>query len=123
MRVLVAEDEVRLAVLLTQVLLEAGYTAVVVHDGLEALEVARRGGFDVLLLDWMMPGMEGPEVLRTLRGEGHATPALVLTARGEVRDRIDGLDAGAVQPRGAARPAAGTAPAGRNDRDRGCARW
>lgn len=95
MRVLVAEDEVRLAVLLTQVLLEAGYTAVVVHDGLEALEVARRGGFDVLLLDWMMPGMEGPEVLRTLRGEGHATPALVLTARGEVRDRIDGLDAGA----------------------------
>ena len=94
-RVLVAEDEVRLATLLEQALVEAGHVASVVHDGPAALTAARRGGFDVLLLDWMLPGLEGPEVLRALRADGHPTPALLLTARGDLRDRVHGLDAGA----------------------------
>ena len=95
MRVLVAEDEPRLAALLEQALDEAGWTPTVYQDGNSALAAARRGGFDVLLLDWMLPGLEGPQVLRALRADGHATPALVLTARGDLRDRVDGLDAGA----------------------------
>jgi len=95
MRVLVAEDEVRLAALLEQALTEAGYVAAVHHDGPSALAAARRGGFDVLLLDWMLPGLAGPEILRALRADGHATPALLLTARSDVRDKVGGLDAGA----------------------------
>ncbi len=95
MRVLVAEDDVRLAALLQQALTEAGHVATVVPDGTSALAAARRGGYDVLLLDWMLPGLEGPELLRALRADGHRTPALLLTARGNVRDRVDGLDAGA----------------------------
>ncbi len=94
-RVLVAEDEVRLAALLEQALTEAGWTASVVHDGPAALAAGSRGGFDVLLLDWVLPGLEGPEVLRALRADGHATPALLLTARGDLQDRVGGLDAGA----------------------------
>ena len=95
MRVLVAEDEQRLAAVLEQALAEAGHTATVVHDGAAALDTARRGGFDVLLLDWMLPGMEGPQIVRALRDEGYSTPVLLLTARGAVHDRVDGLDAGA----------------------------
>src|SRR4051812_22224987 len=88
-RVLVAEDDERLATLLDQVLSEAGHAASVVHDGPAALQAARRGGFDVLLLDWMLPGLEGPDVLRALRDDGYDTPALLLTARGALRDRVD----------------------------------
>ncbi|RZS82702.1 DNA-binding response OmpR family regulator [Motilibacter rhizosphaerae] len=95
MRVLVVEDERRLADLLEQVLSEAGHTATVVHDGAEGLAVARRGGFDVLLVDWMLPGLHGPDLVRALRDDGYATPALLLTARGALGDRVDGLDAGA----------------------------
>lgn len=95
MRVLVAEDEPRLAALLEQVLVEAGWTPTVHHDGTSALAAARRGGFDVLLLDWMLPGLDGPQILCALRADGHTTPALLLTARGDLRDRVDGLDAGA----------------------------
>jgi two-component system, OmpR family, response regulator len=95
MRVLVAEDEARLGALLVQVLTEAGHTAALLVDGTTALAAARRGGFDVLLLDWMLPGVDGPDVVRALRAEGHATPALLLTARHELDDRVSGLDAGA----------------------------
>ena len=95
MRVLVAEDEVRLAELLEQVLTGAGLSASVVHDGDAALAAARRGGFDVLLLDWMLPGLDGPEVVRVLRADGHVTPVLLLTARGDLQDRVGGLNAGA----------------------------
>jgi DNA-binding response OmpR family regulator len=80
-RVLIAEDESRLADLLGQVITEAGWTAVAVRDGTAALAAARSGGHDVLLLDWMLPGMEGPQVIATLRAEGHRTPVLMLTAR------------------------------------------
>ena len=95
MRVLIAEDETRLAVLLQEVLAEAGHTAIVTGDGLAALALARGGGFDVLLLDWMLPGLDGPQVIAALRADGHDVPALLLTARGETADRVSGLDAGA----------------------------
>ena len=97
-RALVAEDDVRLAALLAQTLSEAGWAATVVHDGRDALTSAlaeTRGGYDVLLLDWMLPSLDGISVCRRLRELGIHTPVLVLTARGTVPDRIAGLDAGA----------------------------
>jgi DNA-binding response OmpR family regulator len=93
-RILVAEDDHRLAALLEQTLTEAGWEAAVVYDGDDALE---RGGegWDVILLDWMLPTLAGIEVCRTLRSRGVSTPVMMLTARGDVHDRVDGLDAGA----------------------------
>ncbi len=96
MRVLVAEDDVRLADLLRESLTEAGWQADVVHDGRSAYDLLLGdAGYDVALLDWMLPGMDGVSVAKRLRGFGMAVPILMLTARGDVRDRIDGLDAGA----------------------------
>src|SRR4051812_46985822 len=96
-RILVAEDDVRLADLLEQSLSEAGWEVEVVHDGTAAYGRALPDGipYDVLLLDWMLPGTDGVSVCRRLRDLGVTTPVLMLTARGDVRDRIDGLDAGA----------------------------
>jgi len=96
-RILVAEDDRRLADLLDQSLAEAGWDVEVVHDGRSAYGRALPDGvpYDVLLLDWMLPEMDGIIVCRRLRGLGVTTPVLMLTARGDVRDRIDGLDAGA----------------------------
>ncbi|RYU10635.1 response regulator transcription factor [Nocardioides iriomotensis] len=97
MRVLVAEDDVRLAALLEQSLDEAGWHVETVHDGTSAYGRALPGGlpYDVLLLDWMLPGQDGVTVARRLRDAGVRTPILMLTARGQVTDRITGLDAGA----------------------------
>ena len=97
MRVLVAEDDVRLADLLDQSLTEAGWEVEVVHDGRSAYGRSLPDGlpYDVLLLDWMLPEMDGVTVCRRLRDLGVTTPVLMLTARGDVRDRISGLDAGA----------------------------
>jgi two-component system OmpR family response regulator len=97
MRILVAEDDRRLADLLDQSLREAGWDVEMVNDGTSAYGRALPGGvpYDVLLLDWMLPGMDGVSVCRRLRGLGLTTPVLLLTARGDVRDRVDGLDAGA----------------------------
>ena len=96
MRVLLAEDDPRLADVLVQGLTEAGWDVEAVADGLEAYGRALSDGApDVLLLDWMLPGMDGLTVCRRLRDMGVRTPVLVLTARGDVRDRIRGLDAGA----------------------------
>ena len=96
-QILVAEDDPRLAALLDQSLSEAGWEVEVVHDGAAAYRRALPGGlpYDVLLLDWMLPEMDGLTVCRNLRQIGLTTPVLMLTARGEVRDRIQGLDAGA----------------------------
>jgi two-component system OmpR family response regulator len=100
-RILVAEDDRRLAGLVEQTLVEAGWDVVVVHDGTAAYSRAlpdglpHGGAYDVLLLDWMLPGMDGITVCRRLRDLGLSTPVLMLTARGDVRDRLDGLDAGA----------------------------
>ena len=97
MRILVAEDDRRLASVLDQTLREAGWEVEVVHDGRQAYGRALPGGllYDVLLLDWMLPEMDGVSVCRRLRAIGVGTPVVLLTARGDVRDRIDGLDAGA----------------------------
>ena len=96
MRVLVAEDDLRLAALLRETLEEAGWQADVVNDGRSAYErLLIDTGYGVALLDWMLPGMDGITVARTLRGLEIAVPILMLTARSDVRDRIDGLDAGA----------------------------
>ncbi len=99
MRVLVAEDDERLATLLQQTLTEAGWDAQIHLDGLSAFAAAAPGShdgdFDVLLLDWMLPGLDGVSVCQRLRGMGCSTPVLMLTARGAVKERITGLDAGA----------------------------
>ena len=96
MRLLLAEDDPRLAAILVQGLGEAGWEVEAVADGMAAYSRALdRDAPDVLLLDRMLPGMDGLTVCRRLREAGVTTPVLVLTARGEVRDRIQGLDAGA----------------------------
>ena len=96
MRILVAEDDVRLASVLAESLTEAGWAVDVVHDGRAAFDrLLADGSFDVALLDWMMPGLDGVSVTRRLHALGIPIPILMLTARGEVRDRINGLDAGA----------------------------
>ncbi len=98
MRILVAEDEVRLAALLEQSLAEAGWTVDVHLSGRTAFDAALREGggyYDVLLLDWMLPDLDGLGVCRRLRELGVRTPILMLTARTTVPDRVSGLDAGA----------------------------
>jgi DNA-binding response OmpR family regulator len=97
-RILVAEDEPRLAALLAQSLTEAGWEVDVHADGRSALTAALGAAdtpYDVLLLDWMLPQLDGVAVCRRLRELGVRTPVLMLTARSTVPDRIAGLDAGA----------------------------
>lgn len=96
MRILVAEDDVRLGDVLQESLTEAGWQVEVAHDGRSAYErLLSDSGLDVALLDWMLPGLDGVTVARRLRDLGVALPILMLTARGDVRDRVSGLDAGA----------------------------
>ena len=95
MRVLLAEDQKKLASFVRQALTEAGFTVDVVHDGDEAFELASTRPYDGLVLDIMLPGRDGLSVLRLLRERRIATPALFLTARGEVSERIAGLELGA----------------------------
>ncbi len=95
MRILIIEDEVRLAATLAQLMERQGYTADVCHDGLSGLDNACGGIYDLILLDAMLPGLDGFSLLRQLRGEGNNTPVLMLTARSDVSDRVAGLDSGA----------------------------
>ena len=95
MRVLIVEDEVRLASTLQDLLDMNGYTADVCHDGESGLDNALSGIYDVVLLDVMLPKMDGFTVLRNLRAAGNAVPVLMLTARSELSDRVEGLDCGA----------------------------
>ena len=95
MRVLVIEDEVRLAATLQDLLELNGYTADVCHDGEAGLDNALTAIYDVILLDVMLPKLDGFTVLRRLRAEGNATPVLMLTARSETSDKVTGLDSGA----------------------------
>jgi len=92
-RVLVVEDDRRLAALIGQGLTEAGHCVLAAHTGPDGLAAAINGSFDAVVLDWMLPGMDGPTVCRSLRQRGVATPVLILTARGAVADRVAGLDA------------------------------
>jgi two-component system response regulator MprA len=93
--VLVADDDRAIRESLARALDLEGYEVTTVPDGVEALTHARREAFDALVLDVMMPGVDGLGVCRVLRGEGDRTPVLMLTARVETPDRVAGLDAGA----------------------------
>ena len=95
MRILIVEDEVNLAEALTQILRKNHYSVDAVHDGLTGLDNALSGIYDLLLLDIMLPEMDGITLLKTLRSEGLATPVIMLTAKGESTDTIAGLDCGA----------------------------
>ena len=95
MRVLVVEDEVKLAGLIRRGLREEGVLADVAIKGEDALWMAEATAYDVLVLDVMLPGIDGFETCRRLRGDGVRTPILMLTARDAVEDRIAGLDTGA----------------------------
>ncbi|MBX7110776.1 MAG: response regulator transcription factor [Dehalococcoidia bacterium] len=95
MHVLLAEDDRRLARVVARVLTEDGHVVDVAHAGDDALALASEDTFDVLVLDVMMPGLDGFAVLDALRRTGVATPVLMLTAKGEVEDRVRGLDLGA----------------------------
>jgi two-component system OmpR family response regulator len=95
MRVLVVEDEPRMADLLARGLHEEGYAVDRVGDGDEAIWLAEQVPYDAIVLDVMIPGRDGMEVCRHLRAGGSATPVLLLTARDDVSDRVDGLDSGA----------------------------
>jgi two-component system, OmpR family, copper resistance phosphate regulon response regulator CusR len=95
MRLLVVEDEVKLAQYLHKGLSENGHVVDVAHDGIEGRRLATGGEYDLILLDLMLPGVDGFGVLTALRGAGRGTPVLMLTARDKVEDRVRGLEQGA----------------------------
>lgn len=95
MRLLLAEDERSLSRALTALLEQNHYAVDAVYDGQEALEWLQAGNYDALILDIMMPKLDGLEVLRRLRAQGSRLPVLLLTARSEVEDKVLGLDTGA----------------------------
>ena len=94
-RVLVVEDNAELAIGLAHALRMAGHEVRVAHDGLAGLAEARRAWADLVVLDLMLPGLDGLEVLRALRSGGLAVPVLVLTARGDETEKVTGLRLGA----------------------------
>jgi DNA-binding response OmpR family regulator len=95
MRILVVEDDVQLARQIASALTEAGHDATIVHDGERALDKTKQKLFDLIVLDVILPGIDGFDVLRHLRSEHMASRVLMLTARGEVKDRVTGLQLGA----------------------------
>ena len=95
MRVLIVEDEAKLAALIRRGLVEEGYSADVALTGEDALWMAGATPYDVVVLDVVLPGIDGLEVCRTLRARGVWSPIVMLTARGAVGDRVTGLDSGA----------------------------
>lgn len=96
MRLLLAEDERMLSDALVAILTHSNYSVDAVYDGQEALDYLEAGGnYDAAILDVMMPKLDGLSVLRTIRSLGNPLPVLLLTARSEVDDRVEGLDSGA----------------------------
>jgi two-component system, OmpR family, response regulator len=95
MRILVVEDEKRLAQLIRKGLRENGFVVDVLHHGDEALQVILSTPFDAVVMDVMLPGRDGLSILRQARDKGNRVPLLLLTARGEVNERVEGLNLGA----------------------------
>jgi DNA-binding response OmpR family regulator len=94
-RILIVEDEEKLAQLIARVLREEGYVADTASDGRSGLSHALSETFDLLILDWMLPTRSGIQIVRTLRAAEIDVPVLMLTARDQIEDRVEGLDAGA----------------------------
>lgn len=95
MRIMIAEDEEKLADALVQIFAKNKITADAFGNGIDALDNALTGIYDVIVLDIMMPGMNGIEVLKKIRAEGMETPVLMFTAKDEISDKVKGLDSGA----------------------------
>ena len=95
MHILVVEDEVLLAKSLKEILEESEHGVSLAYDGEEGLELARNAHFDLLILDLMLPKLNGFQVARTLRKEKNGLPILMLTAKSDILDRVEGLDSGA----------------------------
>lgn len=94
-RILIIEDEEKMARMLARVLREEGYVVETAGDGRTGLSRALDDSFDLLIVDWMLPERSGIQIVRGLRAADVYTPVLMLTARGQVEDRVEGLDAGA----------------------------
>ena len=95
MRILLVEDEKKLSAALQKLLQRERYETDAVYTGTDGLDYALSGSYDAIILDVMLPGMDGFSVLRELRGQKVSTPVLMLTARGGVEDRVQGLESGA----------------------------
>jgi len=95
MRILVIEDEAKVASFIRRALEEEGYAVDACADGAKGLELASAGCYDLVILDLMLPGLPGIEVLRTLRKDQVSVPVLILTAQSQVNQKVKGLDAGA----------------------------
>lgn len=95
MKILFAEDEKELSAAVVSILKASGYETDAVYNGVDAVMMAGRHSYDCMIFDIMMPGRDGITVLKEVRASGNVTPVIMLTAKGEVEDRIDGLDAGA----------------------------
>ena len=95
MKLLIAEDELDLAEALEAFFTKNQFSVDAVHDGQDAYDYASAGEYDVVILDVMMPKMNGIEVLKRLRADGYAKPVMMLTAKAQTEDRVEGLDAGA----------------------------
>ena len=94
MKILIVEDEIKTGEYLRQGLREAGFNADLVHNGVDGLHLAQEGDYDLVILDVMLPGMDGWQVLTNLRRGGLEMPVLFLTAKDQVQDRIKGLELG-----------------------------
>ena len=95
MRILIVEDEKHLAEAVAQILKRQNYTVDVVHNGEDGLDYGLSGIYDLIVLDIMLPKMNGIDILKNLRKEGIITPVILLTAKGDISDRVIGLDSGA----------------------------
>ena len=95
MRILVVEDERKIALFVQRGLKESGFVVDVVHHGDQALAVILDNHFDAVVLDIMLPGRDGLSILRALRQKSNAVPVLILTARGAISEKVEGLDLGA----------------------------
>ncbi|NJN66825.1 MAG: response regulator transcription factor [Chloroflexaceae bacterium] len=95
MRILIIEDDRRLARLIQRVLEDEHYLVSISHDGSSGLEMALAGTYDVAIVDWMLPKQDGPAICRAVRAARRPVALLMLTARGQIEDRVCGLDSGA----------------------------
>lgn len=95
MKILIAEDDRRLGKLMVKMMKREQFTVDWVEDGVGARDLALSGDYDVVILDWMLPGMDGITISQSLRQADYSGAILMLTARGELDDRVNGLDSGA----------------------------